>query len=193
MTGTVDQRISNMDEQVALPRKNGELIFEAPWEARAFGLAVALNEQGVYPWSDFSQELAREIAAAESANDSSTYYELISARGIFIEGGDQYDYISTWKGTLVEDAIHIVFANGGAIGGTSAGLAVLGEIVFSARYGSAYPEETAYNPYDSYIQFEDDFLQILQPEGAFRPFKSFGQYFRQRTGGYNLCQISTQA
>ena len=75
MTKIVDQRISNMDEQVALPRKNGELIFEAPWEARAFGLAIALNEQGAYPWSDFSQELAREIAAAESANDPSTYYE----------------------------------------------------------------------------------------------------------------------
>jgi nitrile hydratase accessory protein len=75
MTGTVDQRISNMDEQVALPRKNGELVFEAPWEARTFGLAVALNEQGAYPWSDFSQELAQEIAAAEAAGNPSTYYE----------------------------------------------------------------------------------------------------------------------
>jgi nitrile hydratase accessory protein len=75
MTKTVDQRISNMDEQVALPRKNGELIFEAPWEARAFGLAVALNEQGAYHWRDFSQGLAQEIAAADGANDPSTYYE----------------------------------------------------------------------------------------------------------------------
>lgn len=70
-----DERISNMDEQVALPRKNGELVFEAPWEARAFGLAVALNETGVYPWSDFSQGLAREIAVAEAGEGPSTYYE----------------------------------------------------------------------------------------------------------------------
>ncbi len=75
MSEPIDQRISNMDEEIALPRKNGELIFEAPWEARAFGLAVALNEQGMYPWRDFSQELAKEIATAESANEASTYYE----------------------------------------------------------------------------------------------------------------------
>ena len=75
MAGTIDQRIANMDEQMALPRKNGELIFEAPWEARAFGLAVALHESGLYPWRDFSQGLATEIATAEQQGISSNYYE----------------------------------------------------------------------------------------------------------------------
>jgi len=75
MTEQIDRRISNMDEAVAMPRKNGELVFEAPWESRAFGLAVTLNEQGIYPWPDFSQGLAEEIAAAEAAGDPSTYYE----------------------------------------------------------------------------------------------------------------------
>ena len=75
MAGTIDQHIANMDEQVALPRKNGELLFDAPWEARAFGLAVALNEIGLYPWPDFSQELAAEIAASEKQGRSSSYYE----------------------------------------------------------------------------------------------------------------------
>jgi nitrile hydratase accessory protein len=64
-----------MDEQVALPRKNGELVFEAPWEARAFGLAVALNEAGVYPWRDFSQALAAETAALEQQGAPASYYE----------------------------------------------------------------------------------------------------------------------
>jgi len=75
MTDKVDPRIANMDEAVALPRQNGELVFASPWEARAFGLAVALNERDAYPWRDFSQGLAQEIAAAESAGDASTYYE----------------------------------------------------------------------------------------------------------------------
>ncbi len=70
-----DPRIANMDEQIELPRKNGELVFEAPWEARAFGLAVALNESGAYAWSDFSQGLAQEIAAVESTQGPSPYYE----------------------------------------------------------------------------------------------------------------------
>ena len=70
-----DLRITAMDEQVALPRKNGELVFEAPWEARAFGLAVALNEAGVYPWRDFSQGLAAETAALEQQGAHASYYD----------------------------------------------------------------------------------------------------------------------
>lgn len=70
-----DPRIANMAEQVALPRQNGELVFDAPWEARAFGIAVALNEAGLYPWHDFSQGLAAETAAAEQHGTPESYYE----------------------------------------------------------------------------------------------------------------------
>ena len=70
-----DPHITAMHEQAALPRKNGELVFEAPWEARAFGLAVALNEAGVYPWRDFSQGLAAATAALEQQGASASYYE----------------------------------------------------------------------------------------------------------------------
>src|SRR6266852_3284288 len=75
MAAAPDPRIAAMDEQAALPRKNGELVFEAPWEARAFGLAVALNEAGVYPWRDFSQGLAAETAAGEQHGAPASYYE----------------------------------------------------------------------------------------------------------------------
>lgn len=71
----VDERIANMEDSIALPRSNGELVFAAPWEARAFGLAVALNEAGVYAWRDFSAGLARQIAADEAAGNAATYYE----------------------------------------------------------------------------------------------------------------------
>jgi nitrile hydratase accessory protein len=75
MRVTPDQHIAQMDEHLALPRQNGELLFTAPWEARAFGLAVALNEGGVYAWSEFSQELAAETASAEQNGVPSSYYE----------------------------------------------------------------------------------------------------------------------
>lgn len=75
MSMSPDRQITNMDEQVALPRQNGELVFETPWEARAFGLAVALNERGLYAWRDFSQELAAETARADEHGIDSTYYE----------------------------------------------------------------------------------------------------------------------
>jgi nitrile hydratase accessory protein len=74
MSETPDSRLANMDEQIALPRQNGALVFAAPWEARAFGMAVALNEAGMYPWRDFSQGLAAESATAEHRDVSTSYY-----------------------------------------------------------------------------------------------------------------------
>jgi nitrile hydratase accessory protein len=75
MDRSLDRRIADMGEQLALPRQNGELVFEAPWEARAFGLAVALNERGMYEWRDFSQGLAAETASADRHGLPSSYYE----------------------------------------------------------------------------------------------------------------------
>ena len=64
-----------MDGPAALPRKNGELVFEAPWEGRAFGLAVAMSDQEQYAWDEFRQRLIAEISHAETGGARSTYYE----------------------------------------------------------------------------------------------------------------------
>ncbi len=69
------RQITDMQSEMALPRQNGELVFATPWEARAFGLAVALQESGVYEWREFSAVLAAEIARSEQAGIISTYYE----------------------------------------------------------------------------------------------------------------------
>jgi nitrile hydratase accessory protein len=44
------------------PRDNGELVFEEPWHARVFALAVALVEQLDLPWSAFQSHLIAQIA-----------------------------------------------------------------------------------------------------------------------------------
>ena len=106
MAGTIDQHIANMDEEIALPRKNGELVFEAPWEARAFGLAVALNENGLYPWPDFSQELATEIASAEQSGISSSYYERWLAsleRLVIAKGTITREELDAWTARQAQD------------------------------------------------------------------------------------------
>jgi nitrile hydratase accessory protein len=70
-----DSAIGEMEGDVALPRSNGELVFEAPWEGRAFGLAVALNERGIYEWRAFRDQLVAEIKEHEADGAQSTYYE----------------------------------------------------------------------------------------------------------------------
>ena len=67
--------VSYMDGAIAVPRKNGELIFEAPWEGRVFGMAVALYDQRLYAWEDFQKSLIDEIAAAGSEAAAACYYE----------------------------------------------------------------------------------------------------------------------
>ena len=62
----------------APPRDNGELVFAAPWESRAFGVALALDDAGCINWEDFRQALIREIGEWEASHPSGqgwSYYE----------------------------------------------------------------------------------------------------------------------
>lgn len=60
-----------------LPRDEDGPVFEEPWQAQAFALAVKLSEQGHFSWTAWAQVLAEEIAAAEARgepDDGSHYY-----------------------------------------------------------------------------------------------------------------------
>jgi nitrile hydratase accessory protein len=62
----------------APPRDNGELVFRAPWESQAFGLALALTDARLIDWADFRQALISEIGAWEAAHpsrDGWSYYD----------------------------------------------------------------------------------------------------------------------
>lgn len=103
----------------------------------------------------------KTISSIAQADLQETYDELITAKAIFIRGGDQWNYIRFWKGTKTDSALNYIFQNGGVISGTSAGLAVLGDVDFSARLGTVYPDESLLNPFNNYMQFEDNFLNLV--------------------------------
>ena len=50
------------------PRRNGELVFDALWESRVFGLTMTLYEAGLFAWPEFRDRLIAEIAAWEQAH-----------------------------------------------------------------------------------------------------------------------------
>lgn len=61
----------------APPRANGELVFEQPWQGRAFGLAMALTEREVVSYDAFRDRLISRIAAWEAdppAGQPYSYY-----------------------------------------------------------------------------------------------------------------------
>ena len=55
----------------APPRRNGELVFEAPWQGRAFGMALGVVEQLGLEWTAFQQRLI----AAIGAHPDAPYYD----------------------------------------------------------------------------------------------------------------------
>ncbi len=64
-----ERLVADMDGTAALPRRNGELVFEAPWESQAFGMVIALYEQGHYDWEEFRGRLISEIGDWEGSEE----------------------------------------------------------------------------------------------------------------------------
>ena len=76
-----------------IPRDEGGPVFREPWEAQAFALVVALNEKGLFTWTEWAAALAAEIKRAQAAGDpdlGNTYYRhwlaalerLVAAKGV---------------------------------------------------------------------------------------------------------------
>ena len=84
------------------------------------------------------------------------------AEVIFFAGGDQCNYVSYFKGTEVEKGVRDVYRRGGGIGGTSAGLAILGEFAYDACTGnlSVRSNEALANPYNGSMSITDDFFKF---------------------------------
>lgn len=74
-----DGAISSMQGPIAVPRTNGELLFDAPWQSRAFGMAVSLSKAGVFPWDAFRRELARAIAEQGQLGVAGYYHRWLDA------------------------------------------------------------------------------------------------------------------
>ena len=75
MSAAVPTRL-DVDGVAAPPRSNGELVFTAPWESRAFAMAISMSESGQIAWEDFRRHLIGRIAAWEKASEGEwSYYE----------------------------------------------------------------------------------------------------------------------
>jgi nitrile hydratase accessory protein len=62
---TLQAQVGAMSGTAAPPRSNGELVFEEPWQARAFGLAVGLVQARGLDWEEFRSRLIDEIGSWE--------------------------------------------------------------------------------------------------------------------------------
>ena len=67
-----------LNDLPTLPRDKEGPVFNEPWEAQAFALAVRLSDVGYFTWPDWVAILSQEIRAAQERGDSdlgNTYYQ----------------------------------------------------------------------------------------------------------------------
>jgi cyanophycinase len=81
------------------------------------------------------------------------------AESIFFEGGDQSRYINYWKDSPVEAALQSKLSSI-TIGGTSAGLAILGNYIYSALNESAESSTVLADPYHPSVTMAPALLRI---------------------------------
>jgi cyanophycinase len=107
------------------------------------------------------------IKSRTAAADPFVVNKIRNAEAVWIAGGDQSTYISFWKGTPVADAINYVAnVKKAPVGGTSAGLAVLGQFIYTGATGSITSSQALANPYSRYMALDRDFVQIANLSGV---------------------------
>lgn len=94
------------------------------------------------------------------ARNAGVVEKIRNASAVFIAGGDQASYANLWKYSPVATAIDFVSSKGAPVGGTSAGLAILGGLAFTAREDTITSEDALRNPYDARITIENGFLTV---------------------------------
>lgn len=70
----------------------------------------------------------------EVASDPAFSKSLREATAVWITGGEQRRLLNSYAGTPVAEELHRLLARGGVIGGTSAGMAVIGEVAIVDEY-----------------------------------------------------------
>ncbi|MBS1828005.1 MAG: cyanophycinase [Acidobacteria bacterium] len=98
----------------------------------------------------------------QASYDPTIHAKLKQADAIFLAGGDQWNYFRYWKDTPIETLIHEAAQRGVPIGGTSAGLAVLGQFSFTAKHDTVTSPTALANPYDEKVDIDADFLEFPQ-------------------------------
>lgn len=133
---------------------------------------LILRAAGDDEYNDYINKLCKVNSVAtltipdrDSAADPKVADIIRHAEAVFIAGGDQARYINWWMSTPVQEAINADIAANKPIGGTSAGLAVMGQYIYSAQ-GDAPDDEdlassqTLANPYIPRIALRRDFVKI---------------------------------
>ena len=161
----------------ALLLMGGGTEVDAAFAQRAFPIAnggdiVILRTSGKDGYNDYLYTLVDGplkpdsvetllVDTRDKANSDVVDRAIRQAELVFLAGGDQSTYVNAWQGTRVQDALHFAHARGAVIGGTSAGLAVLGQHVYDPDGVDGVTSAQALaDPYHPYVMLSTGFLRF---------------------------------
>lgn len=131
------------------------------------GDLVVLRASGGNGYNDYLFHLGKldsvetlVVANAAAAHEEAVAQKIRDAEALFIAGGDQWNYIRYWSHSPVSEAIQSLIDRGVPVGGTSAGLAVLGEYVFTAAEDTVTSSQALADPFDKHVTIGTNFLHI---------------------------------
>ncbi|TAE07619.1 MAG: T9SS C-terminal target domain-containing protein [Bacteroidetes bacterium] len=124
------------------------------------------------------------IPSRSAAEQAYVAQQIRNAEALFIAGGDQYQYYQYWKDTPVEEAINYLLQEKKAVvGGTSAGMMVLGKAYYAPSSNGVTSNEAMLNPYHANMNLlgKNDFLNAPFMQNTLND-----THFDQRTRGGRL-------
>ena len=152
--------------------KDVDSVFRWFLQRSGGGDVVVLRASGADGYNSYMMGLAKidsveslVVATPEAARDPFVADRIRKAEALFIAGGDQWNYVRVWNHTPVSEAIQYLIDKGVPVGGTSAGLAVLGEYIYTAEKDTVTSAHALANPFDERVTVGTGFLRIPALKG----------------------------
>ena len=113
-----------------------------------------------YLYNDLGVDVNRVTTVVCQTASASFHPDVLAlvngAEAIWFAGGNQALYHNLWQGTPLNEAINEALAERNiVIGGTSAGMAILGGLRFEAQNGTVYSDEALENPYNTFMTLDN--------------------------------------
>jgi cyanophycinase-like exopeptidase len=145
-----------------------DAAFEWMCQRAGGGDFLVIRTSGTDAYNPYIQELCPQMDSVETiiignvngANATYVSDQIRNAEALWIAGGDQSTYVALWRGTAVDSGVNFLLNSKLApVGGTSAGLAVLSQFIYTGERGSVTSTQALADPFHRYVTLNRDLFQ----------------------------------
>ena len=145
-----------------------DAAFQWMCQRAAGGDFLVIRTTGTDAYNPYIQQLCPQMDSVETiiittvtgANSAYVSNQIQNAEALWIAGGDQSTYVNLWRGTAVQAGVNFLLNTKQApVGGTSAGLAVLSQFIYTGAIGSVTSSQALANPFHRYVTLDRDLFQ----------------------------------